>query len=441
MATESLFKRDALGKVLIWTIFTDGTHDIVSFGRLDNPTKQQTIISDSTKTSYKSAIKKKRDRGYKSAQDFGITDDDWEGIDQLNDLLLTKLPKYATDTNNAQKPMKCVKWKRDYFDYSNGAFADPKINGIRATIKLAEVDNGLFGKTREVVILSKEGIRLRIKHIEEVFMQYVFNAYGNKFNPNDNDNLIFDGELYIKGQKNTSIGGACRNPKNPLHPYIQFVNFDLSVPDLSNLDRFHLRRKALTIDTDYFNKFNHFSEELPTYWKGPIFIQQNPLEHDYSKNYVIVSLCSQAVHNDDDVEKIRDLCLDVGYEGCIVRDNSAEYKFGSRPTTMMKAKRWDESEFVCLAIKRDVVHKLVNGTIKDYITAKFVCRNDINGLTFEVKPSAIHKGVKNDMFTSDYILAHKDEFIGKLISVRFYERTDNKLPFNANAFGVRDTEL
>lgn len=58
-------------------------------------------------------------------------------------------------------------------------------------------------------------------------------------------NITFDGELYIKDQKNTTIGGAARNSKNPLHKYLQFVNFDLSIPDVSNRDRYHLRRDIL----------------------------------------------------------------------------------------------------------------------------------------------------------------------------------------------------
>lgn len=435
MATESLFKRDALGNILIWSINSDGISDIIYFGRLDNPSKLQNVVSNTTKTSYKSAIKKKRDRGYKTAEEYGITKDMWEDTNQLNDLLLNVVPKYATDANNAQKAMKCVKWKRNYFDYSHGAHADPKINGIRATIKLTEVDNGLFGISKEVVILSKEGIRLRIKHIEEVFTKYVFINKATS-------NIIFDGELYIKGQKNTAIGGACRNPKNPLHPYIQFINFDLSIPDMSNEDRYTLRRNLLNTNVGRFNiDYTLFNKDMPKHWMGPIFMQFDPTEHDFAKDYIIVSLCSHAVHDDDEVEAYRDLCLEHGYEGCVIRDNSAEYKFGSRPTTIMKAKRWEEAEFICLYITEDSMYKLINGERKEIKTAKFICRNDINGLVFEVKPSATHNGVKNDNFTSDYILSHKDEFIGKPIIVRFYERTDNKLPFNANAFGVRDLDL
>lgn len=89
--------------------------------------------------------------------------------------------------------------------------ADPKINGVRCTIKYEAVDNGLFGISHEVVIRSKEGLRYNVKHIEDAFDRYVFYR-------EDYKNITFDGELYIKDQKNTTIGGAARNPK------ILFIN-------------------------------------------------------------------------------------------------------------------------------------------------------------------------------------------------------------------------
>ena len=159
----TLYKRDALGRIVFWRIETDGSHERVSYGLFERLSDVgQVIVSTSTKTSYKSQIKRKIDRGYKTAEMYGVTSDMYESANQLHDLLDNVIPKFATDANNVDKPMKCQKWKIGIFDYSNGAFADPKINGVRCTIKLDEVDNGLFGKTKEVVIRSKEGIRYNV---------------------------------------------------------------------------------------------------------------------------------------------------------------------------------------------------------------------------------------------------------------------------------------
>jgi hypothetical protein len=422
--STTLYKRDALGRIVYWQISTNGINDKVSFGLFERLSDVgQVIISASTKTSYNSQIKRKIDRGYKTAEMYGITDDMYESANQLHDLLDNVIPKFATDANNVDKPMKCQKWKRDIFDYSNGAMADPKINGVRCTIKYEAVDNGLFGISHEVVIRSKEGLRYNVKHIEDAFDRYVFYR-------EDYKNITFDGELYIKDQKNTTIGGAARNPKNPLHKYLQFVNFDLSIPDVSNRDRYHLRRDIL--NKAWLNATSSNS--------NAIYIQFKPEEHDDTKNAKIVSLCSINIKGDSDVEAYRDRCIAAGYEGCVVRSKIAEYKFGSRPQTMMKAKRCEETECLCLDILVDKITKVIDGEEIIYEYAKFKCRNDLNNEIFEVKPTSVYNGVTDETMTSDYILGHRNQFIGKLLAIKFYERTDKKIPFNANAYGVRDYE-
>lgn len=424
--STTLYKRDALGRIVYWRISTDGIKDKVSFGSFERLSDVgQVIISASTKTSYNSQIKRKIDRGYKTAEMYGITDDMYESANQLHDLLDNVIPKFATDANNVDKPMKCQKWKRGIFDYSNGAMTDPKINGVRCTIKYEAVDNGLFGISHEVVIRSKEGLRYNVKHIEEAFAKYVFIKDEYK-------DIAFDGELYIKDQKNTSIGGAARNPKNPLHKHLQFVNFDLSIPDMSNVDRYVLRRNILMNAELYaINQSDTTS----------IFIQNAIESHSDTIKASIVSLSSNLfIKNDDDVEAYRDKCISAGYEGCVVRVKTAEYQFGSRPQTMMKAKRCEETECLCLDILVDKITKVIDGKEITYEYAKFKCRNDLNNEIFEVKPTSVYNGITDETMTSDYILGHRNQFIGKLLAIKFYERTDKKIPFNANAYGVRDYE-
>lgn len=414
-----LYKRNALGRIVFWQISTSGTQDFVSFGLFpEHLHSNNIIVSDSTKTSYTSQIKRKLDRGYKTAESYGITQDSYEDVNQLHDLLDNVIPKFATDANNVDKPMKCQKWRHGVFDYSNGALADPKINGVRCTIKYESVNNGLFGAKDEVVIRSKEGLRYNVKHIEDAFMNCIFSNEEYR-------NITFDGELYIKDQKNTSIGGAARNPKNPLHKHLQFVNFDLSIPDMSNRDRFHLRRRIMrdSVNDD-----------------DSIFIQTHPREHEEASKYIIVSLCSVNIKNDEDVEIYRDKCIDYGYEGCVIRSKIADYQFGSRPQTMMKAKKCEETECLCLDILIDSITKIINGKEETRNYAKFKCRNDLNNETFEVKPTAVYNGIADETMTSEYILSHKNEFIGKMLAIKFYERTDKKIPFNANAYGVRNYE-
>ena len=88
----------------------------------------------------------------------------------------------------------------------------------------------------------------------------------------------------------------------------------------------------------------------------------------------------------------------------------------------------------------DKIIKVIDGKEITYEYAKFKCRNDLNNEIFEVKPTSVYNGVTDETMTSDYILGHRNQFIGKLLAIKFYERTDKKIPFNANAYGVRDYE-
>lgn len=72
----TLYKRDALGRIVFWRIETDGSYERVSYGLFERLSDVgQVIVSASTKTSYKSQIKRKIDRGYKTAEMYGVTSD------------------------------------------------------------------------------------------------------------------------------------------------------------------------------------------------------------------------------------------------------------------------------------------------------------------------------------------------------------------------------
>lgn len=120
--------------------------------------------------------------------------------------------------------MKAQKFAIGKFEYP--CIAQPKINGVRAVVMLEEfTPTDLFSlegfvrddKHYHTVIKTKEGLTYRIWHIEQLFNDFYdsFSEYAN---------MVFDGEIYIRGEKVTTIGGAARNPKNIYHE-----NFNLLI--------------------------------------------------------------------------------------------------------------------------------------------------------------------------------------------------------------------
>ena len=309
--------------------------------------------------------------------------------------------------------MKAQKFAIGKFDYP--CIAQPKINGVRAVVMLEEfTPTDLFSlegfvrddKHYHTVIKTKEGLTYHIWHIEQLF-----NDFYNSFP--EYANMVFDGEIYIRGEKVTSIGGAARNPRNPLHEKLQFVNFDLSIPDLTNKDRDKLR---FSVWEEYRSKKSSVSHNV---MGGRIWENLTPEGHSMWDKFNLIILNSDTIYDDNQALAYMQRCIDCGFEGAIIRDLHTEYKFGSRPATMMKLKKFDDAEFECIGVEH-------TGNPDDRVGF-----NVSNDLVF----SCTLTGTVNERLD---ILNNPP--IGKSVTVKFYERTKNGLPFHANVVGIRDYE-
>lgn len=421
---EHLYKKDYEGRPYKWGISIEQVGDNeyrlkYSYGVVSRTMTHSysDIIKPKSKTipgstsEFSVAIKKAKSiydrqlkKGYKYLSDIATEEEIENNIDDLYNFLTDRLPKYNTDVNNVCKPMKCQKFQLGKMKYY--AILQPKINGVRCIILYKEVteSEGMFATThKQAVILSKEGLRYNIKHIEDEFTKFYETIPQMQ-------NLVFDGELYIKGKPVTTIGGAARNQYNEYHKDLKFVCFDLAIPDITNKDR-----DAIRFNTSYYIR------------------SYNPLDIcDHNRfdkiDKPVIFLNSIEVHDDNEVLDYRDICIKEGYEGCVVRDKDAEYCFGQRPMTMMKCKKFDDAEFEIVDIKcRGNAYEKVGFTII------YLLKNDINDLQFECNGTGTVED-KLDIFNN------KDKYIGKQATVKFYERTKNGLPFHANVIAVRDYE-
>lgn len=438
--SETLYKRDATGHVIQWygSIIRETDANGVSYLKLGyyygrvgthgNSSYSDKIVAKSKKTNIEqaefelnSAFERRKKKGYKTASDLGINRELflndvpalWKEIDK-------QLPKYNTDANNCIKPMKCQKFVIGKMQYP--CIIQPKINGVRAVILLEEfIPKDLFcnegfeidGKHYHAVIKTKEGLVYKIWHIEQIF-NHLYESFPQY------RQIAFDGEIYIRSEKVTSIGGAARNPKNILHPKLQFVNFDLSIPDLSNKDRDNLR---LAIWQNYRAKFARTSHDIMV---GKIWESLGISDHKMWDNFSIVVLNGWRCWDDNQALSDMQDAINNGFEGAVVRDENAEYAFGSRPSTMMKLKKFDDAEFECIGVEH-------TGNPDDRVgfNVRLVLKNDINDLVF----SCTLTGTVNERLD---ILNNPP--IGKSVTVKFYERTKNGLPFHANVVGIRDYE-
>ena len=398
MLKQKLFKRTALGIYQIEISLIPNVNGSIiktDYGILGG--KQIHGSKPGTNKEYESIINRHRKEGYKSNTDLGLYINDIYAGD-----LERLLPTYNTDENNYSKPMKCQPFVPNKFTYP--ALGQPKINGVRATVRWTYKNNGLFSDWG-VLIKSHEGIVYNIKHIEDTFTK-VFLKMSNL--SEDRINIVFDGEVYCFGEHVTSISGAARNPNNPIHSKLQFHCFDLAIPDIQQEERMDIRDTVL----NGFDPREVFDQRSVEDHSLPICI-----------NAKIVKVFTRYITDDDHADKFRTLCLNNDYEGCVIRDIETPYRFGSRPKTMMKLKRFKYGTFL---VKDIVPFGLdTNSTTDVGKGVKFILKNDTTNDLFECNPT----GKLKDKLKW---LKNKDLLIGTHVKVKYGERTSNNLPFHAN---------
>ena len=147
------------------------------------------------------------------------------------------------------------------------------------------------------------------------------------------------------------------------------------------------------------------------------------LPHYHFKNILIIT--TEKVSNILEVERHCALAKQLGYEGSIFRNSKAKYQFGKRSNDMLKLKKYEDGEF-----------KIIDVLLSDKQQPEYcvlLCVNDISSGTFKVAME-----MNNERRAEIY--NNKQDYIGKMATIKYYERTKNKLPFHAKCVEIRDYE-
>lgn len=402
---DPLYSRDSKGNIVSWevnvtehqdfstisihegllegkkTLTTRNIRSGKNLSKMNETTKYEQACSEAN-----SRWERKKKQGYKSMTDLGIH--------LLTDLDLT-LPIDRTDANGNIKPMKAQKYFKDdgSVRIKFPCIGQPKLNGFRVVAELVsgirKEANTLFETDCEgVVFRSKEGLEYNIlEHIADKFPKNIWNLEVN----NKKIKAVFDGEMYIEGEILSEISSAVRK-RNPKTSKIKFYIFDLAIEGINQKTRikllndigFYLRKQGIT-------------------------------------DIVIVQ--SEDIRSNQQAQEYTDKWIKEGYEGGIFRDSDAHYQFGKRPQTMVKLKRSQDKEFI--------ITDVVGGDNSPELGV-FVCLAE-NGKTFKVTPEGTIELKKE-------YLTNKPKYIGKQLTVRFFERTIEDLPFHAVGTTIRDYE-
>ena len=394
-----LYKRNAKGDPIIWQIEKANDGYKVSYGAVCGHIHEEIINGKLVKANeIESRIKAKRKEGYKELselKDSGPVEIK-DNIALIN-YLYTYLPKNNTTDDGFTLPM-LAKVLKDNKPFDKRKYLGQyKINGVRCIIGAIKT-NDLFNPIR-LTYRSREGTDWtpKLTWMDEVIKPEIKD---DLLDAMLEEGACLDGELYLPGYKVNDINSFVKNEKLPQHYQLQYWCYDIAIDNMS----YDARRKFRT------ENINRICYTFDTYD-----------QHLNNKSKLIL-LPDVAICDIDDATRFRDKFISLGFEGLIVRDVSSAYQFGARNLAMLKYKRVDDAKFKIV----DVVPEGVRTTL-----CKFVLRNDINDELFEATGNFDHS-------RQEYILKHKEDFIGKLATCEFRERSGVKnVPFHCKLIDIQ----
>lgn len=397
-----LYKRNAKGEPQFWDISELPNGNIsLKYGLVAGTTiHDEEVARKLVKgNEIESRIKAKRKEGYKELSELKDSGPDTITNEfALVSYLNTYLPKNNTTDEGFVLPM-LAKVLKDNKPFDKRSYLGQyKINGVRCIVG-AEQTNDMFEPVR-LTYRSREGTdwTSKLAWMDDVILPAISD---DLLDAMIEEGACLDGELYIPGYKVNDINSFVKNEKLPQHLLLQYWCYDIAIDNMS----YEARRKF---------KIDNISRLCYTF---------DTYEQHLNNKSKFVLLPDININNITDATRFRDKFISLGFEGLIIRDTNAAYQFGARNLAMLKYKRVDDAKFKIV----DVVPEGVRTNL-----CKFVLRNDINDKEFECTGNFDHS-------RQEYILKHKEEYIGKYATVAFRERSGvNDLPFHAKVININN---
>ena len=320
----TLYKRNAQGKPLFWTIDERLADIKIQYGLVGKEGRIEYITTHrELKDEINSLIKAKRKEGYKELKDLYDNAPNFVENTSLYDYLNVYLPKFNTHNDGAFIPMLC-KTLEDNRPFEKGSYLGQwKINGERCIIT-ATVERDLF----ELVKLhyrSREGVdwTSKLSYLDDILLPCIPQEILDMM---IEEGVGLDGELYLPGYGINEINSFIKNTELPQHYKLQFWLYDICIENMSAINRQSLLRE----------NFSKYAINSVFNAKGYVFTK-----YDHLNNAIrLVLLDNDTVDNINTAIELRDKYISLGFEGLVIREKNSEYQFGGRRNnSMLKFKK------------------------------------------------------------------------------------------------------
>ena len=279
---------------------------------------------------------------------------------------------------------------------------------LEASFKL----DGIRCMIQDGVALSRSLKPIRNKHVQSVIGRKEFNG--------------FDGELIVgEPTDNDVYRNTCSHVMSENKEFkFSFWVFDYFL----NNDIYANRKKEIS-----FLKQIIFQKIIP--------------EHDHTLNM----LGTKTIHNMEELEEYELACLEIGYEGVILRDPNASYKYGrstAKEGGLIKVKRFNDSEARILDMEEQMknnnekkVNELGRGQRSSHKANK-TPKGTLGALIVK----DVHSGALFNIGTGftnivrDQLWKYKNGLIGQIVKYKYFAIGVKDAPRHPVYIGIRDDD-
>lgn len=245
---------------------------------------------------------------------------------------------------------------------------------------------------RCLAVCTEEGVKLLSRSGKQYFNENIERELNKVMKPG----MIFDGEIYQHGETLQGIISKLKRQKE-VHPEahkLRYVVYDY--PSVNGV--YQQRWKAfLKVVSAYLGVVNE---------KCPLEFIQN-----------------KWVDNKEQFDKLHAEFIGKGYEGTMVRTDTHNYEFGYRSKSLLKRKDMQDDEF------KIVGYKEARGRNKG--TVVFRCAT--KDREFDVVP-------EGSMEYKAELFKNAEKYIGKMLTVRYQELSEDGVPIFPVGVAIRDYE-
>lgn len=258
--------------------------------------------------------------------------------------------------------------KKSKFEYPG--HVQPKLDGVRC-LAYRDPDAG-------IQLRSRQGKQWLVPHIEAQLEEWL------------EEGTTLDGEIYVHGVSCQTITSWVRSAdpgvaKRYKPESTQLIYHVYDVPIAEGIDDMTWGQRCHVLD-DLIGSYGRDSVDLVPYYD---------------------------VKDEDEVWTKHGEFMAAGYEGAILRGLSGHYKWGYRSSELLKVKQFQDAEFEVIAASE--------GRGKMAGCVVWTCRNDLTNGTFECT-------MKVPMEIRRAMYEQRENYLGKLLTVRFFDRTDDQIP-------------